>query len=98
MKSAPAAKGAGAVPATTETKPATVAKAGDPFIKVVQPFLSNNCYGCHSGDVPMANLNLASFTSEAIAAGKPEVWEKVLEKLKAGKMPPPGQPVPSKAE
>jgi hypothetical protein len=46
----------------------------------------------------MANLNLASFTSEATATGKPEVWEKVLEKLKAGKMPPPGQPVPSKAE
>ena len=46
----------------------------------------------------MANLNLASFTSEAMATGKPEVWSKVLEKLKAGKMPPPGQPVPPKSD
>jgi hypothetical protein len=59
----------------------------DPFKKTVQPFLSSNCYACHSGNVPMGNLNLAAFTSEATAEAKPDVWEKVLEKLKAGKMP-----------
>ncbi len=51
----------------------------DPFQKNVQPFLAKNCYGCHSGNVPMAHLNLAAFTSESAAAAKPDFWERVLE-------------------
>jgi len=98
VKNAPPAKSERAVPAAAGTKPAVVSSSGDSFTNVVRPFLSRNCYGCHSGEVPMANLNLASFTSEAMATGKPEVWSKVLEKLKAGKMPPPGQPVPPKSD
>lgn len=70
----------------------------DPFRKNVQPFLTKNCYECHSGNVPMAGLNLAAFASESDAKKKPEVWEKVLAKLQAGAMPPAGQPVPSAAE
>ena len=46
----------------------------------------------------MAGLNLAAYTSQSAAEKKPEVWEKVLDKLKTGKMPPPGQPAPSQAE
>ena len=46
----------------------------------------------------MAGLDLAAFTSEAAAEKKPEVWAKVRDKLTAGLMPPPGQPVPSKSE
>src|ERR1019366_6300556 len=87
-----------AVSAGQNTTAKAAAGAGGPFAEGGQPLLSNNCYPCHSGNVPMGNLNLAAFNSEATAEGKPEVWEKVLEKLKAGKMPPPGQPVPSKAE
>jgi hypothetical protein len=92
MAQSPAAK------TTPAPKAAATVAANDPFKKVVQPFLAAKCYGCHSGDVPMAGLNLAAYTSEASAEQKPEVWEKVLAKLNAGKMPPPGQPVPSKAE
>ncbi|MEP6714329.1 MAG: DUF1592 domain-containing protein [Terriglobia bacterium] len=88
---------------SVKTQPAAKTAAGsgttaDPFKTSVQPFLSGHCYGCHSGDVPMAGLNLAVFTSGAMAEKKPDVWGKVLDKLKAGKMPPPGQPVPAKAE
>jgi hypothetical protein len=72
--------------------------APDAFQKTVQPFLAGHCYTCHSGAAPIANLNLAVFTSEAAADAKPEIWEKVLAKLKAGKMPPAGQPVPSSAD
>jgi hypothetical protein len=72
--------------------------APDAFQRTVQPFLARNCYTCHSGAAPIANLNLAAFTNEAAADAKPEVWEKVVAKLRAGKMPPPGQPVPSSAD
>lgn len=85
-------------PAAAAAKGALAVAASDPFRKAVQPFLEANCYPCHSGDVPMASLDLAAFTSQAAAEKKLEVWEKVREKLTAGKMPPPGMPVPSKAE
>lgn len=68
------------------------------FSKDVQPFLAKNCYLCHNEKLATANLNLKAFTSDDSAEGKPEVWDKVQEKLSAGKMPPAGRPVPSKAE
>src|SRR4051794_11704963 len=63
------------------------------FQKTVQPFLSKHCISCHNDKLKSANLNLSR-----VSATQPEVWEKVLDKLNAGKMPPLGQPVPSKAE
>jgi hypothetical protein len=69
----------------------------DSFEKTVQPFLAKNCYLCHNEKVSTAGLNLAAFTNES-AARKPELWDKVLEKLTTGKMPPAGRPVPSKEE
>jgi mono/diheme cytochrome c family protein len=64
------------------------------FQKTVQPFLAKNCIGCHNEKLKSANLSLEG----ASAAGQPEVWGKVLEKLSAGKMPPPGLPAPPKAD
>src|SRR4029077_10644870 len=68
------------------------------FHKDVQPFLAKNCYACHNEKLSTANLNLSAFTSAELAERKPEVWDKVLEKLASGKMPPAGRPVPTKAE
>ena len=74
----------------------TVAAAA--FNKDVQPFLAKNCYLCHNDKVTTAGLNLSAYTSDELAARKPEVWDKVLEKLSSGKMPPAGRPVPEKVE
>ena len=68
------------------------------FSTTVQPFFARNCYTCHSGEHAVANLNLASFSSEVVATGQPELWQRVLEKLSTGKMPPPGLPTPPKAD
>lgn len=68
------------------------------FNKQVQPFLARNCYACHNEKISTANLNLSAFTSGELAAAKPEIWDKVLEKLSSGKMPPAGRPVPPKTE
>ena len=70
----------------------------DAFHKDVQPFLAKNCYLCHNEKLSTANLNLSAFTSAELAERKPEVWDKVLEKIASGKMPPAGRPVPAKAE
>ncbi|MDQ2901141.1 MAG: DUF1587 domain-containing protein, partial [Acidobacteriota bacterium] len=58
----------------------------------VRPFLSKNCVACHNDKTKIANLSLE-------AAGIPRaMWEKVLDKLNAGLMPPPGSPKPAKAD
>ena len=66
------------------------ARAGT-FEKTVQPFLAKNCFGCHSAKLATAHLNLE-------AAPSTDVWKAVREKLASGKMPPPGMPVPDKAD
>src|SRR5262245_26323463 len=56
-----------------------------------QLFLAKNCVTCHSDKVQTANLNLQRPPSR-------EVWQKILEKLTTGRMPPPGVPAPPKAD
>ena len=68
------------------------------FQKTVQPFLAKNCFACHNEKLKTANLSLEGFHDAASAARQPEVWGKVLDKLSAGKMPPPGLPPIPKAE
>lgn len=56
----------------------------------VRPVLAKNCYSCHNQKLATANLNLEAFKDEASASKQPEVWEKVLTKVRSGQMPPPG--------
>ena len=62
------------------------------FRNSVLPFLSKNCVACHSDKVKTANLSLE------YPGGSREIWEKVLDKLSTGRMPPPGSPRPSKTD
>jgi hypothetical protein len=55
-------------------------------------FFAKNCYRCHSHKVKAAGLNLES------AEKPPQVWNRILEKISTGQMPPPGQPAPAEAE
>ena len=61
------------------------------YQKTVQPFLSKNCAACHNDRQKVANLSFNSF-------GDAAVWEKVLDRLVAGTMPPPGPKPPAKEE
>jgi hypothetical protein len=62
--------------------------SADSFQQTVVPVLSKNCFSCHSDRLHTANLSLESFRDQALALQHPEVWVKVLDKLKAGTMPP----------
>jgi hypothetical protein len=73
-------------------------QGGDPYRTAVEPFLAKNCYLCHNDKLKTANLNLEAYRNPDLAFQRPEVWEKVRDKLATGKMPPPGQPVPASAE
>ena len=59
-------------------------------------FLDKHCVGCHN-----QKLNTAGFALDRLEPAKPfanaEIWERVVAKLRAGSMPPPGSPRPDAA-
>jgi len=58
--------------------------------EVVQTY----CQACHNDVMMTGNLSLAGFEVEN-APNRPETAEKMIRKLRAGMMPPPGMPRPS---
>src|SRR2546423_15595969 len=68
--------------------PAANAATADDFQQNVMPVLAKNCVGCHSDRLHSGNLSLEQFREPGAANGKPDVWQKVLDKLTAGQMPP----------
>src|SRR6266446_7767471 len=69
-----------------------------PFEKAVQPFLAKNCYGCHNSKLSSGKLNLESYKTAAAIAQDRDRWERVLQRIETGEMPPKGAPRPSDAD
>lgn len=65
---------------------AGILSAADPGL-----FLTKYCVACHNSKAKIGGLALDSLDVSNPAA-KPEVWENVIAKLRAGSMPPPGSP------
>jgi hypothetical protein len=57
--------------------------------------LSEYCVTCHNDRAKTGNLSLEQLDIDHPEAN-PEVWEKVIRKLRAGMMPPAGQPRPDR--
>jgi hypothetical protein len=65
-----------------------------PEIKVsVEQFVTQHCIDCHNKDDKRAGLALDAISSENVDAHA-RIWEKVVRKLVARQMPPPGKPRP----
>ncbi len=83
------------------TKPATPAKAAAPasdvFEKSVRPFVAKYCVSCHGDKSNTADVNLQVFRTAASVGKDPHTWEKVVQKLRSGEMPPEGSPKPAAA-
>ena len=58
--------------------------------------LDKYCVTCHSDRLKTAGLTLESIDTTNIAAA-PDVWEKVIRKVRVGMMPPQGSPTPDAA-
>ena len=56
-------------------------------------FLDTYCATCHNDRVRAAGLTLNP-AELADPAAHPELWEKILQKVRTGQMPPPGRPRP----
>lgn len=77
--------------------PAGLVLAQDSFEEAVSPLLAANCVACHNAQAQSGGVDFAQFVSADDALGKPEVWERALERLSAGTMPPAGLPRPDSA-
>src|SRR5215207_9263141 len=51
------------------------------------------CVGCHDADAPKGGLNLAAVVPEDVGS-HPQVWEKVVRRLRGRQMPPAGRKRP----
>jgi hypothetical protein len=58
------------------------------FSQSVHPFLDTYCISCHGKVKPKGDLDLSPFASIDSVAADPKRWQLVLDKLKAGEMPP----------
>jgi hypothetical protein len=65
------------------------------FDHSVQPLIAKNCLACHNDRVQSGSVNLAPFTNAATVLANREDWEKVVQKVRSGEMPPKGMPRPS---
>lgn len=61
-------------------------------------YLQEHCASCHNQDQKEGNLTLDSFTGFEEASRSPDHWWKVLKNVRAGLMPPLGEPKPTDAE
>jgi hypothetical protein len=60
-------------------------------------FVQKSCIGCHNDKLKSGNVDLkAAQTSKTFEEDR-ETWERVVEKLKTGQMPPPGSTRPPDA-
>ncbi|MCI0391605.1 MAG: DUF1592 domain-containing protein [Acidobacteria bacterium] len=66
--------------------------------KSIQPFFSENCYTCHNSKLMSGGLNLELLKSAVSITQNRETWERILQKLQSGEMPPKGVPRPNEAE
>ncbi len=51
-------------------------------------FLEEYCFSCHAGDEPAAELSLDSFTDNRSLIEERDIWERILDMLTTGQMPP----------
>ena len=68
------------------------------YRSAVLPLIEKNCIGCHSDALRIANLNLERYRDSGLAVTETGVWDRVLEKVSTGRMPPAGRPALSKAD
>jgi mono/diheme cytochrome c family protein len=68
------------------------------FEKSVQPFLAKNCYACHNSKVKTADVDIQQFKTGESIAKEPDFWEKAIQKMRTGEMPPKGFPSPKPSD
>jgi mono/diheme cytochrome c family protein len=89
----PAEPTAAPVPARAAARPAPVAASAPPtqaaFDAVVKQLFTESCAECHNDKEANGGFNIRGYLSVESLSEDREHWERVLEKLQSGEMPPP---------
>jgi hypothetical protein len=64
------------------------------FEKNVKPILKNTCSGCHNATVMSGGVNLQPYLDPSTIAEDRPSWDKIVQKIESGEMPPKGIPRP----
>ncbi len=64
------------------------------FNRDLLPFVNRHCAKCHNDKEAEGEVNLARFTKPEQLLAERKLWQKVVKQLKAGAMPPDGEPRP----
>jgi hypothetical protein len=72
--------------------------AAQTFENTVAPVLGKTCAPCHNQDLASGGLNIAGFTKASSLTSDRDGWSRILEKLRAGEMPPKGIPRPKELD
>ena len=80
---------AGRLSAQSAVPPGSSAPAASDSVEAAQALVESSCQRCHNDRTSRGNLSLATF-EVATADTNPEVSERMIRKLRAGMMPPPG--------
>lgn len=68
------------------------------FDRAVLPVVGQVCSACHNDGLASGGLNLRSFLAPASLVDNREGWEKIIQKIRSGEMPPKGAPRPPQAQ
>ncbi len=68
------------------------------YARDVRPLLERYCHDCHSAEKQKGDLDLVRFRNVQDARREAKPWEKSVEMLSFGEMPPKGKPQPTQAE
>ena len=72
----------------------TAAEPPKSFEKNVQPVIAKSCLPCHNDRMASGSLNISPLTTPQSITEQRDEWEKILQKIRSGEMPPTGIPKP----
>src|SRR5260370_30779439 len=72
--------------------------AASDFARDVKPIITQYCGKCHNTTKRAGDVALDGYSDSASVLKDLETWQKVLENVRGGTMPPQGKPKPTDAE
>src|SRR4051794_6042436 len=75
-------------PAPPRVEPKAEKTEPEGFDTAVGPFLARYCVSCHGAEKPKAGLDLAKFRETADVLQARRLWERVVDYVASGEMPP----------
>ncbi|HKD07845.1 MAG TPA: DUF1592 domain-containing protein [Bryobacteraceae bacterium] len=86
------------IPAAFAAPPPKVTVDAAGFEKNVKPILKNTCSGCHNASVTSGGVNLLPYLDASTVADDRASWDRIVQKIESGEMPPKGIPRPAQPQ